>query len=115
MQRDVMVNNGTRKVNGYLYNMTESNAITDYWGTGNFLALKFGGVDITGDYTIKVGLDPSEGSGLVELDSDMNGVFKITNKGAQKLVIQALEGSDVVSEVRYDLSKLHVDVNSGND
>lgn len=111
MQRDVMVNNGTHKVNGYLYNMTESNAITDYWGTGNFLALKFGGVDIAGDYTIKVGLDPSEGSGLVELDSDMNGIFKITNKNSQKLVVQALDGAEVVSEVRYDLSKLRVEDN----
>ena len=54
------------------------------WGAGNFVALKF--VIINPDITysdIKVGLNPSEGSGLVTLDADLNGVFKVTDKDEQ--------------------------------
>ena len=54
-----------------------------------------------------VGLEPSEGSGLADLynDPDKNGVFKITNKDVQKLVVvTGCDGYRLVE--RYDLSGL---------
>ena len=44
--------------------------------------------------SVKVGLDPSEGTGLVEIlnDPDKNGVFKITNKATQNFKIVATDG-----------------------
>lgn len=58
-------------------------------GDGYFLALKWS--DPADDITsLKVGLAPSEGTGLVECieDTDRNGVFKITDKDKQVVVIQ---------------------------
>lgn len=81
-------------------------SIAGYWGAGNFLALKFSDVDprLT---SVKVGLDPSQGSGLVELlgDPDMNGVFKITDKDTQKFVVEKSDGHKTTRQV-YDLSGL---------
>jgi len=54
-------------------------------GPGNFLALKLEAEDWT-DYTsVKIGLEPSYGTGLVEIinDPDKNCVFKIADKNAQ--------------------------------
>ena len=81
-------------------------SLVDTWGAGNFLALKFPDADIT-NYTVKVGLDPSQGSGLVELDSDKDGVFKITNKNTQKFIIQVTKDGETVTQ-RYNLSGLTV-------
>lgn len=81
-------------------------SLVDTWGAGNFLALKFPDADIT-NYTVKVGLDPSQGSGLVELDSDKDGVFKITNKDTQKFIIQVTKDGETVTQ-RYNLSGLTV-------
>lgn len=66
-------------------------AIAQDWGPGNFIVLKFPDADIT-NMTVKVGLNPSEGSGLVALDADKNGVFKITNKDTQKFVVLQQDG-----------------------
>jgi len=57
--------------------------------------------------SVKVGLDPSQGSGLVELlgDPDMNGVFKITNKDTQTFVVEKSDGITTTRQV-YDLSGL---------
>ena len=61
------------------------------WGSGTladpgyFVALKFA-TDDWADYTsVKVGVEPSYGTGLVELinDPDKNGVFRVTDKDAQ--------------------------------
>lgn len=63
--------------------------IVDAWGAGNFIALKF--IIIDPDITfsnIKVGLNPSHRSGLVTLDADLNGVFKITNKTEQTFRVE---------------------------
>lgn len=57
--------------------------------------------------SLKVGLIPSEGTGLVECidDTDRNGVFKITDKNKQKLVIiQSGNGRENVQN--FDLSGL---------
>ena len=100
MQSGVNVNN--LRITGTLMNLTEGQLVTD-WGEGHFLALKFTKNDenVT---SIKVGLSPSQGSGLVELDQDMNGVFKITST-AQKFVVQQSDGTDTET-VYYDLSGL---------
>ena len=63
-------------------------------GDGNFLALKFSADDWT-DYTsVKVGLEPSYGTGLVEIinDPDKNGVFKVTDHETQKVKVVCTDG-----------------------
>lgn len=78
------------------------------WGAGNFLALKFTANDDA--ESIKVGLRPSAGSGLVELDDDMDGVFKITDKDEQVFVIVQSDANGArVSEQVFDLSGLTLD------
>ena len=53
---------------------------------------------------VKVGISPTEGSGLVTLDSDQNAVMKVTNKDAQKIVIlQEKTGTCRLMEF-YDIS-----------
>lgn len=56
-------------------------------GDGYFLALKFSDTDERAT-SVKIGLDPSYGTGLVEVidDPDQNGVFKIHDT-TQKLVV----------------------------
>ena len=104
-ENDVVVANGA--ITGTLKYL-DTGAIPDYWGAGHFLVLKF--TDLPDDpaaTSIKVGLDPSVSSGLVELlgDPDMNGVFKITNKAVQKFVVETTIDS-VVTRETYDLSEL---------
>lgn len=101
MQSDVAVANGA--ITGTLTKLTSGQLVTD-WGEGYFLALKFtkNNAKIT---SIKVGLNPSAGSGLVELDSDMLGVFKITDKDTQKFEILVSDGN-VSYGMLFDLSGL---------
>lgn len=82
-----------------------SGALATDWGAGNFLALKF---DIPEGLTsVKVGLSPSEGTGLVELinDPDSNGVFKITDKDVQLLVVESTDGTSILRQ-EFSLSGL---------
>lgn len=102
MQTGITVSGNT--ITGTLKYLSGSNAITDVWGEGNFLCLKFPDADITNSM-VKVGLEPSAGSGLVELDADKNGVFKITDKLHQKFVVQMTKDGETVVQ-RYDLSGL---------
>lgn len=76
-------------------------------GDGNFLALKFTADDWS-DYTsVKVGLNPSQGTGLVEVinDPDKNGVFKITDTETQMFEIICTDGTNRVSKT-YSLRDL---------
>lgn len=75
-------------------------------GSGNFLALQFVNIDSRAT-SVRVGLDPSEGTGLVELinDPDKNGVFKITDKDTQKFMVVSSDGTHTVTS-EYDLSEL---------
>lgn len=102
MQSDIAISGGA--ITGTLKYLSGSNAITDVWGEGNFICLKFPDADIENS-TVKVGLEPSAGSGLVELDPDKNGVFKITDKLSQKFVVQITKDGETVVQ-RYDLSGL---------
>lgn len=94
------------RITGTLKYLSGSNAITDVWGEGNFLCLKFNADDWT-DYTsVKVGLEPSAGSGLVEIvnDDTHDGVFKISNK-KQKFVVVATNGVRTITN-KYKLTGL---------
>ena len=104
MQTGVTVANGA--ITGTLHKLT-SGSLVDVWGEGYFLALKFT-KDNANATSIKVGLRPSVSSGLVELDADMDGVFKITDKNAQVFVIQCSDG-EVTYTKTYDLSGLTLD------
>ena len=105
IQTDVVVSG--KKIVGTLKYL-EDGPIAEYWGAGNFLALKFANVDPKAT-SIKVGLNPSEGSGLVELlgDPDMNGVFKITDKDTQVFRVVITDGHTTTT-TDYDLSDLTV-------
>ena len=83
--------------------------IASYWGQGHFMALKFSDVDPRAT-SVKVGMDPSEGSGLVELlgDPDMNGVFKVTDKDTQVFKVVTTDGTDTVTQ-EFDLSGLELE------
>lgn len=100
MQSGLSVSNFA--ITGTLMNLTEGQLVTD-WGEGHFMALHFTKND-SSVTSIKVGLDPSQGSGLVELDEDMSGVFKITST-TQKFVVQQTDGTETQT-VYYDLSGL---------
>lgn len=107
MQRHVSVNGN--KVEGTLKYLAGPNAITEVWGPGNFFCFKVSAANWS-DYTsVKVGLDPTEGSGLVEIinDPDKNGTAKVTNKAVQKFVIESTDGV-VTQRQEFDLSGLDV-------
>ena len=57
--------------------------------------------------SVKVGLDPSAQSGIVEIlnDPDKNGVFKVKQNLSQKFVVEYSKGESVERDV-YDLSGL---------
>ena len=105
LQDDDVTVNGN-KITGTVKYMDADNAITQVWGAGNFLTLKFSDIDERAT-SVKVGLDPSAGSGLAELinDPDKNGIFKISNKFAQKFVMITSDGKRSI-EQRFDLSGL---------
>ena len=91
-------------ITGTLKYLSEG-ALPEYWGAGNFLALKFTNNDESVT-SIKVGLVPSaSGMDPVELDADMNGAFQITDKDTQKLVVIS-ESADYTRTDEYDLSGL---------
>lgn len=100
IQTSVAINDGA--VTGTL-KFLDTGSIPAVWGDGNFMALKF--TSSLDPDEIKVGLDPSVSSGLVALDSDMNGVFKVTNKATQKFVVDSWTGAYWHRD-EYDLSGL---------
>ena len=102
MQSDITISGST--ITGTLKHLSGENAITQVWGEGNFICLKFPDADIE-NTTVRVGLEPSQGSGLVELDPDKNCVFKITDKLRQKFCVEMTVNGETVVQ-RYDLSGL---------
>lgn len=77
--------------------------------SGNFLALTLADNDFSEYTSVKVGLDPSEGSGLVEIrnDPDHNVVARIADATTQKFVIVASNYFGSVTQ-EYDLSDLTI-------
>lgn len=87
-------------------------AIVDVWGAGNFLAAKFSVED--NDWSaydsVKVGLEPSAGTGLVELinDPDKNMIAKVSDKDVQVLKVVATKGGKQAIKT-YSLRNLTVE------
>ena len=103
IQSDVSISNGA--ATGTLKYLAAGNAITNKWGAGNFIALKFTASSWSNYTSVKVGLEPSATSGLVELinDPDKNGVFKVTNKDIQRFKIVATgSGGEVTQYINLD-------------
>ena len=84
-----------------------SGALADGWGAGNFIAVDLSDNTFTGLTSVKVGMEPSAGAGLQEIisDPDKSGVFKVTDKYNQKLVVVQTNGKDTVTQ-KYTLSGL---------
>ena len=111
MQSGVSVADG--KITGTLKYLKAENAITVQWGKGNFLCLDFSASDWSAYSSVMVGLDNSAGSGLAELinDPDKNGLFKITNKNTQRLMVVTTSADGKKKHVDYyDLSGLLCEV-----
>lgn len=94
-------------ITGTLKHLTSGQLVTD-WGEGNFLAVAFSASNWSAYSSVKVGLENSAGSGLVELinDPDKMGVFKIANKDIQRLMVVLTDSSGVSGIEYYDLSGL---------
>ena len=101
MQTGLTVANGA--ITGTLTKLT-SGSLVETWGEGYFIALKF--TNSNSKLTsIKAGMNPSVSSGLVELDEDMLGVFKVSNKDDQRFETLATDGELEFASF-YDLSGL---------
>ena len=75
------------------------------WGAGYFLAVDFGGIDLSAN-KVEVGLVPSAGAGFVTVPADDHkSYFKITNKDAQVLKVITTKDGVTVSE-NYSLKGL---------
>ena len=102
---DILV--GENAISGTLKYIASGEPATT-WGAGNFLPITFVAEDWSKYVSVKVGVDPSAGSGLVELIGhldELDSIFKITNEKMQKLVIIANDG--VMTKTKeYDLSGL---------
>lgn len=90
------------KITGTLIKQT-AGVPAEYWGEGYFIGLKF---TPDSDATVtKVGLAPSEGTGLLPLDEDNLAMLKITNKDKQILkVVSSRTGEE--KTWTFDLSGL---------
>ena len=106
LQSNIMVGNG--KIVGSLKYLSSGQLATD-WGAGNFLALKYSGDALNTAKHIYVGVDPSEGTGLLDIlpDPDKASVTKISNKDIQKFKVIIDYGSYTETK-EYDLSGLTV-------
>lgn len=82
-------------------------------GSGWFLALKWSDLDES-TTSLKVGLTPSIGTGLVECfsDSDRNGVFKITDKDRQFVTIVQTDASGNENWQNFNLRGLTLEAES---
>jgi len=102
---DVTVADG--KVTGTLKYFDTPGAIVDVWGAGNFFAFTIADEDENTTKTL-VGLEPSEGSGLVDIhgDPDMNGIAKITDPKTQKFKVIQTDAAGHKNVQYYDLSGL---------
>lgn len=106
MQSDVVVSGNA--ITGTLKYLDDG-ALVNRWGAGNFLALKFTNIDPSAT-SVKVGLDPSYGDGLVEIidDPDKDGAWKVTNKDTQVFKVVQSDGTRTKTQT-FDLSGLVVE------
>lgn len=69
------------------------NQISDYWGAGNFFAVDISAADWSAFTSVKIGLEPTQGSGPQPVTQNDDAVFKIDDPQRQKLVITATNGT----------------------
>lgn len=103
MQSDISIDGD--KITGTLHYLTSGQLVKD-WGEGYFLALEWSDID-EGATSLKVGLQPSVSSGLIECldDPDHNGVFHVTDKRRQDvIIITSAEGHRTLQN--FDISGL---------
>ena len=102
IQEGVKVSGG--RVSGKLKKLTSGQLVND-WGEGYFLALKWA-VD-EGATSLRVGIVPSQGAGLVECvdDSDRDGVMKVADPSIQVFTIITETANGIKTQV-FDLSGL---------
>ena len=107
MQSDIEITGGA--ITGTLHKLTSGQLVTD-WGEGYFIALAFDDFSTGLTYAdVQVGLYNSAGSGLVTLDSDKDGVFKISDKVNQKVMVVQTNSEGVEHTQYFDLSGLTLD------
>ena len=101
IQSGVSISGNT--VNGTLKYRSSGQIVTD-WGAGYFIGIKLTAEDWE-DYTsVKVGIVPTQGTGLVEIltDPDKIALLKVTSLD-QRIEILATDGTNT-SRQFYDLS-----------
>lgn len=105
LQTNVSFANG--RATGTIKYYSTPGAIVDYWGAGNFLAFKISNID-SNTTSCKVGLEPSMGTGLVEIinDPDKNGIAKIADAKEQKFKVVQTDNAGHKNVQYYDLSGL---------
>lgn len=100
MQSGVTVSG--EKITGTLYKQTSGQIVTD-WGEGYFIGLKF---TPDSDATVtKVGLVPTQGTGMLPLDEDNLAMFKLTDKNTQRLKVESSRSGEKKTWF-FDLSGL---------
>lgn len=95
------------QITGKLYEQLEGPHV-DYWGPGYFIVLHLD--DIDADATsVLCGMDPSQGSGLVEIinDADKAALCKVTYKDSQVFKVIQSDGTVKLSQA-FSLSGLQL-------
>ena len=105
MQKSDVAVSGNKIVGTLKY--LDSGSPAEWYGAGNFLALKWSNLDAH-TTSLKVGIMPSEGTGMVECFSDLdrNGYFKVTDKNKQKVVLIQSGAGYGSRRQEFDLSEL---------
>ena len=86
MQTSLSVSGG--KITGTLKYLTTGQLVND-WGEGYFIAVGFSNYSSGLTYeNVEVGITPTEGAGLVHLDSDQDAVLKVTDPSQKITAIQ---------------------------
>lgn len=95
------------KVTGTLKYFDTPGGIVDVWGEGHFFAFTINDEDANTTKTM-VGLEPSDGSGLVNIhgDPDMNGIAKISDPKTQKFKVIQTDDAGHENVQYFDLSGL---------
>lgn len=88
IQSSLSVSGG--KITGTLkYYDDPTKALVQDWGEGYFIAVGFSNYSSGLTYAdVEVGITPTEGAGLVHLDSDQDAVMKVTNPSQRIIAIQ---------------------------
>lgn len=106
MQDNIVIS--ADSVSGTLKYLDGENPIVSEWGAGYFLCVNLSENTFTGLESVKVGMTPSEGSGLVEIidDPDKNGVFKVTDKDNQRFTVLQTATSGKTRKQYFSLKDL---------